>query len=377
MRFAHISDLHLGKRLNSFSLIEDQRHILDEIIRISVDNDCQALLIAGDIYDKSMPSAEAVALFDEFLSKLSVTELKVFIISGNHDSQERVSYASSIMESSDIFIAQGYEGQLKKVTVNDSFGDINIYMLPFVKLPHIRSCFQDEEIADHTQMMKVILENSDIDHSQRNILMCHQFITGAQTCDSEYINVGTLDNIDASVFEGLDYVALGHIHSPQNVRKNVRYCGTPLKYSCSESNHKKSVTIIDMKEKGSVDISEIPLVPVRDLRELKGKYAELMDRDHYEGTNTEDFIHITLTDNEDIPEVLYKLRTVYPNIIQLDYDNLRTRKISQIDAVTNTETKTPIELFGSLYEEQNGEALSDEQTEYLNSLIDSIWGCGE
>lgn len=373
MRFAHISDLHLGKRLNRFSLQEDQAYILDEIIRIAVENECRALLISGDIYDKSMPSAEAVALFDEFLTKLNETEIMVFIISGNHDSNERVCYGSSIMESSDFFIAPTYEGKLKKVKVKDGYGDINIYMLPFVKLPHIRACFPDEEIADHTDMMKVILKHSDIDYSQRNILMCHQFITGAKTCDSEYVIVGTLDNIGSSAFEGIDYVALGHIHGAQNVGENIRYCGTPLKYSISESKHKKSVTIIDMNEKGSVEVSEIPLVPLRDLREIKGSYAEIMNKDFYDNTNTEDFLHITLTDNDDIPEVLYRLRTVYPNILQLDYDNLRTRKISQIDTVVNTDTKTPIELFGTLYEEQNGEPLSEEQTEYLNAMIESIW----
>lgn len=373
MRFAHISDLHLGKRLNRFSLIEDQQYILDEIIKTAEENGCGAMLIAGDIYDKSMPSAEAVKLFDDFITKLSKTDMKTFIISGNHDSTERVAYASSIMEASNIFIAPQYEGELKKVKVDDEYGEVNVFMLPFVKPPHVRTCYPEAEINDYTDMMRTVLENSELDTSQRNVLMCHQFITGAKTCDSEYVTVGTLDNINASVFEGIDYVALGHIHGAQDIAQNVRYCGTPLKYSISESGHKKSVTIVDIKQKGEVTVTQAPLTALRDLRELKGTYAQLMERSSYEGTNTQDFIHITLTDNEDIPEVVYKLRTVYPNLIQLDYDNLRTRKLSQVNAITHTDTKTPIELFGTLFEEQNGEPLSQEQTEYLNAIIESIW----
>lgn len=373
MRFAHISDLHLGKRLNRFSLIEDQKYILDEIIKTAEENVCGAMLISGDIYDKSMPSAEAVKLFDDFITKLSKTDIRTFIISGNHDSTERVAYASSIMEASNIFIAPQYEGELKKVRLDDEYGEVNVFMLPFVKPPHVRNCYPEANINDYTDMIRTVLENSELDTSQRNVLMCHQFITGAKTCDSEYLTVGTLDNINASVFEGIDYVALGHIHGAQDIAPNVRYCGTPLKYSCSESSHKKSVTIIDMKQKGEISVTEAPLKALRDLRELKGTYAQLMERSSYEGTNTQDFVHITLTDNEDIPEVVYKLRTVYPNLIQLDYDNLRTRKLSQVNAVTHTDTKTPIELFGTLFEEQNGEPLSQEQTEYLNALIESIW----
>ncbi|MBQ8966424.1 exonuclease SbcCD subunit D [Ruminococcus sp.] len=376
MKFAHISDLHLGKRLDNYSLIEDQRHILSQIIKIALDEGCDGILIAGDIYDKASPSAEAVKLFDEFLTELSRTSLSVYIISGNHDSAERINYGREIMEKADIHIAAEYDGKLSVVTVEDEYGSLDICMLPFLKPSMVRHYHEDHEIASYTDMIRAVIESSGIDKSRRCLMMCHQFISGAATCDSEYLNVGTLDNVDANVFEGFDYVALGHIHGPQEPAKNVRYCGTPLKYSGSEIKHKKSVTIVELKGKNDVSVSTVPLVPLRDMHEIKGKYDEIMDKSFYEGKDLDDFYYITLTDNDEILNVMQRLRTVYKNIVKLTFDNERTRTTSQVKRVENTASRSPFELFAGLYKEQNGVDLDEEQAEYIQSMISRIWGDG-
>ena len=374
MRFAHVSDLHLGKRLGSYTLIEDQRYILSKIADIASTEKCDGILIAGDIYDKSAPSAEAVKLFGEFLTQLSKAGLSVYIISGNHDSPERIDYGREIMAGADIHICACYEGIASVLTVSDKYGELDICSVPFIKPSFVRGYYPDAEIKTYTDMMRSVIEKSGIDRDKRCVMMCHQFITGAATCDSEYISVGTLDNIDAEVFDGFDYVALGHIHSPQNVRKNIRYCGTPLKYSASEISHKKSVTIIDLKEKGDTEISTVPLNPMRDVMELRGRYDELMARSYYEQLDTDGFFYITLTDDTDIPNVMHKLRTVYHNIVQLSFDNNRTRTVSEVTAAVHTDSKTPFELVAELFKEQNGTDMTEEQSEYIKDIIDSIWG---
>ncbi|MCR5021382.1 exonuclease SbcCD subunit D [Ruminococcus sp.] len=374
MRFAHVSDLHLGKRLGSYTLIEDQRYILSQIADTASAEKCDGILIAGDIYDKSAPSAEAVKLFGEFLTKLSKAGLSVYIISGNHDSPERIDYGREIMAGADIHICACYEGSAEVLTVKDEYGELDICSVPFIKPSLVRSYCPEADIHTYTDMMRTVIEQSGIDRDRRCIMMCHQFITGAATCDSEYLSVGTLDNVDAEVFDGFDYVALGHIHSPQNVRKNIRYCGTPLIYSASEISNKKSLTIADIKEKGNVEISTVPLRPLRDVMELKGRYDELMARSYYENLDTEGFFYITLTDDTDIPNVMPKLRTVYQNIVQLSFDNSRTRTVSVVTAAVNTDTKTPYELVAELFKEQNGADMTEEQSEYVKDIIDSIWG---
>ncbi|SEL23248.1 exonuclease SbcCD subunit D [Ruminococcus albus] len=374
MRFAHVSDLHLGKRLGSYTLIEDQRHILSQIADIASAENCDGILIAGDIYDKSAPSAEAVKLFGEFLTKLRRNKLSVYIISGNHDSPERIDYGREIMADADIHICACYEGSPGVLTVTDEYGKLDICSVPFIKPSFVRGYCPNKEIKTYTDMMNAVIEQSGIDRNRRCIMMCHQFITGAITCDSEYISVGTLDNIGSEVFEGFDYVALGHIHSPQNIGKNIRYCGTPLKYSASEISHKKSVTIADIREKGDTVITTVPLVPMRDVMELRGEYNELMERSFYEKLDTDGFFFITLTDDTDIPNVMQKLRTVYHNIIQLSFDNRRTQTISEVTAAVHTDSKTPFELVAELFKEQNGAEMTEEQSVYIKDMIDKIWG---
>ena len=313
-------------------------------------------------------------LFGEFLTKLRRNKLSVYIISGNHDSPERIDYGREILADADIHICACYEGNGAVHTVSDEYGELDICSVPFIKPSFVRGYCPDKEIKTYTDMMSAVIEQSGIDRNRRCIMMCHQFITGAITCDSEYISVGTLDNIGSEVFEGFDYVALGHIHSPQNIGKNIRYCGTPLKYSASEISHKKSVTIVDIREKGDTVINTIPLVPMRDVMELRGEYNELMERSYYENLDTNGFYFITLTDDTDIPNVMQKLRTVYHNIVQLSFDNKRTQTISEVTGAVHTDSKTPFELVAELFKEQNGDDMTDEQTEYIKGLIDSIWG---
>ncbi|MDO4944986.1 MAG: exonuclease SbcCD subunit D [Ruminococcus sp.] len=375
MKFAHISDLHIGKRLCGFSLIEDQRHILSQITDIIEKQNPDGVIIAGDVYDKSNPSAEAVTVFDEFLTDLSGLKIPVYIISGNHDSAERLAFGGKIMQSSEIYISPVYDGGIKKVVKTDEYGDVNIYLCPFVKPANVKTFYPDDNTDSYTEALKTALSHCDIDDKARNILVCHQFITGAQTCDSEEINVGTLDNIDAGIFDSFDYVALGHIHGAQKVlRESIRYCGTPLKYSFSECRHKKSVTMVDIREKNCVYIETVPLEPLRDLREIKGTYEELMSLESYAGTNTADYLHVTLTDEEDVPNALEKMRSVYKNIMQFDYDNKRTRETMTVTAEEKNDEKSPLELLEQLYFTQNNSELSEVQRDYVTELIERIWG---
>ena len=374
MRFIHLSDLHLGKRLNEFSLLEDQQYILLKILHIVDDIHPDGVIIAGDVYDKAVPSAEAVALFDDFLCRLAERELQVFIISGNHDSPERIAFGSRLMSRSGVHLSPVYSGQVEPVTLSDKYGEVNIFLLPFIKPANVRRFYPDEDIRTYTDAMQAAISHMNIDTTRRNVLVTHQFVTGALRSDSEEIPVGGLDNVDACVFEPFDYVALGHIHSPQSAgRETVRYCGTPLKYSFSEAGQIKSVTVADLGAKGEVSISTIPLEPRRDLRKLRGTYLDLTSRKNYEGTATDDYIQIILTDEEYVPEAIARLRTVYPNIMSLDYDNSRSRSFSADISSEAPESRTPIELFAELYEKQNGVEMSDEQRRFCEELISEIW----
>lgn len=374
MKFIHLSDLHLGKRVNEFSMLEDQEYILTKIINVIDDEAPDGVLIAGDVYDKSIPSAEAVQLFDDFLTRLAKRGLQVFVISGNHDSPERMSFGSRLMDQSGIHISQAYNGEVKPYVLSDAYGKVNVYMLPFVKPAHVRR-FSDGDIEGYTEAMRVAIDLMGVNTGERNILITHQFVTGATRSESESISVGGTDNVDASVFDGFDYVALGHIHSPQNCGSDrVRYCGTPLKYSFSEAKDKKSVTVVELGEKGSLGVRTVPLIPMRDMVEIKGKYADVMLKSFYDGTTyREDYVHITLTDEEDIIDAVAKLRTVYRNLMKLDYDNKRTRSVSHIDGDADVERKAPLQLFSDFYELQNNQPMSDEQSRFVGELIEQIW----
>lgn len=358
-------------------MLEDQRYILDEIIGIIEEKKPQAVLIAGDVYDKPMPPAEAVQLFDSFISRLEEMDLEVFVISGNHDSAERLSFASSIMDKRGIHFAGRYDGSVSKVTLSDEHGDINFYMLPFIKPVHVRAAFADEEpeIASYDDALRYAVDRMDADTSQRNVLIAHQFVTGAERCESEELSAGGLDNVDASIFEDFDYTALGHLHGPQDIVKNrIRYCGTPLKYSFSEVSHRKSVTIVDMGPKGNVSVTTKELVPLRDMQVLKSEFSKLTDKTYYEEFNTDNYMRIILTDEEDVIGALAELRSIYPNIMRLEYDNARTRASAIASDAADSDSRTPLEIFAGLYESQNGKPMSDEQTALVSELIDKVWG---
>lgn len=374
MKIMHLSDLHIGKKVNEYSMLQDQVYILKEILQIIDDEKVETVIIAGDVYDRSLPPNEALELFDEFLYQLSGRNVNVFVISGNHDSPERISYGGRMMTENKIFLSPVYDGNVKPISLNDDYGEVNFYLLPFVRPADIRRYFPDENIENYTDAVKVAIDNMNVDFNERNILVTHQFVTGAELSESEDIIVGGTDNVSGEVFDGFDYVALGHIHREQTVGKdNIRYCGTPLKYSFSEAKNIKSVTILDFNDKGNIEYSKIPLTPFRDMREIRGTYYELTLKSNYESTNTEDYLHITLTDEEDIPDAIGKLRSIYPNIMKLDYDNLRTRGSGIVDAIENIESKSPFELFADLFKQQNNQDMSEEQEEIMRNLIDKIW----
>lgn len=375
MKLIHLSDLHLGKRLGEFSMLEDQQYILTRIINIIDDETPDGVIIAGDVYDKSVPSAEAVELFDDFLVRLAKRKLQVFVIGGNHDSQERLAFANRLIDASGVHISPVYNGTAAKFSLDDNYGTVDIYMLPFIKPANVKRFFPDDEILTYTDALRLAINNMDINSANRNVLITHQFVTGAMRSESEDISVGGSDNVDATVFMGFDYVALGHIHGPQNIgTERIRYCGTPLKYSFSEADHKKSVTVVELGEKGSFEIKTVPLVPKRDMAEIKGKYDELTLKSFYEGKSfTDSYLHITLTDEEDIPDAISKLRVIYKNIMKLDYDNQRTRHEVKLNGERDIESKTPLELFSVFYEQQNGISMTKEQSEFVGSMIEKIW----
>ena len=375
MKLIHLSDLHLGKRVNEFSMLEDQKDILNKIIAVIEKEQPDAVLIAGDVYDKSVPSAEAVELFDEFLVQLANTKTQVFIISGNHDSAERLAFANRLIDASGIHLAPVYRGEVTPFSFKDEYGTVDLYMLPFVKPANVRRFFPEEEIRSYEDALKAAICAMQVNEKNRSILITHQFVTGALVSDSEDLSVGGTDQVSAEVFKAFDYVALGHLHRPQNVKENIRYCGTPLKYSFSEVNDVKSVTIAELKEKGSLSVWEIPLAPLHEMKEIKGNYTDLTFKGYYDAHPElkDSYLHITLTDEEDVPDAAAKLRVIYPLLMKLDYDNTRTRNQQRVTALSEVEKKTPMELFDAFFEMQNGQTMSAEQKQYVETLIEKIW----
>ena len=373
MKLVHLSDLHLGKRVNEFSMLEDQKHILWEILRIIGREKPEGVIIAGDVYDKAVPPAEAVALLDEFLVRLAGMRTEVFIISGNHDSAERIAFGSRLIRESGVHLSPVFSGEIEPCTLTDEYGEVQIRMLPFIKPADVRHAFPEEEIGDYTDAVRTVIRHMNPDPSVRNVLVAHQFVTGAERSDSEDVSVGGMDNVDASVFEPFDYVALGHIHGPQRIgRETVRYCGTPLKYSFSERNHVKSVTVVTLGEKGRTEIRTVPLIPLHDMREIRGTYEELTLRKNWEGTATDDYLHVILTDENDVPDAMARLRVIYPNIMKVDYDNQRTRTASLTGLAEETERKSEMELFEEFYAGQNGQPLSGEQRSFAEALLEKL-----
>ena len=375
MKLFHLSDLHIGKRVNEFSMIEDQKYILKRILDLAEEEKPDGIILAGDIYDKQIPSAEAVQVFDEFITRLAGRAIPVFIISGNHDSAERLAFGGRLLNSRGIYLSPVYDGSVTKIPLKDQYGTVWIHLLPFIRPSTVRHVFENEAdlVTDVQTAAETVIRHMEIDLKDRNILVAHQFVTGASRCESEDVQVGGLDNIDAAVFTPFDYTALGHIHSPQNVGTDrVRYCGTPLKYSFSEVDQEKSITVVELEKRGTVRTSLLPLKPLRDMRKLRGTYLELTDRSFYRDMNREDYIQVTLTDEDDVPDGLQKLRVIYPNIMQLLYDNQRTKTTQEVDAAQAVEKKTEIELFYEFYELQNNQPMTKQQKDFAEQLIREI-----
>ena len=374
MKIAHLSDLHLGKRVNGFSMVPDQKYILEQILTIIRDEQANAVVIAGDVYDKSVPSAEAVELFDSFLTGLSQTGADIFVISGNHDSAERIAFGGELFRRAGVFLSPVYDGTVTCVEKEDEYGTVCFHLLPFIKPVHVRTRFPEAVIENYSDALETALSVCDLAEDKRHILLTHQLVTGAERSESEDISVGGSENVDAEVFSGFDYVALGHLHRPQNVGTNLRYCGTPLKYSFSEANHEKSVTMVELGAKGDVRIRAVPLKPLHDMKRIRGTYLELTARSYYKDTDLQDrYLHVTLTDEEDIPDAIGRLRAVYPYIMNLEYDNRRTRQDQNPLEEAVTPESSPLELFSLLYEKQNNAPMDTEEVRIIRSLMARIW----
>ncbi len=374
MKFLHLADLHLGKRVNGFSMLEDQAHILRQILAILDDEQPDGVLIAGDVYDKSVPSVEAVGLLDDFLTELRARGVPVLLISGNHDSPERLAFGGRVMDSCGIHISPVYDGALAPVTLQDAFGPVHVWLLPFVKPAHVRRWFPDADIESYTDAVAEAVAHMDIDTAARNVLVTHQFVTGGARSGSEELSVGGTDNVDSGVFAPFDYVALGHLHGAQHIgRETIRYAGSPLKYSFSEARQHKSVTVVTLGEKGDVQVRTVALTPLRELREIRGSYDELTARSFYEHTTyRSNYLHLILTDEQDVFDAMSRLRTIYPYLMTLDYDNARTRAAGGMSVPAETERRTPLELFEALYQRQNHRPMSEVQRAYIAQLMEQI-----
>ncbi len=351
MRFLHLADLHLGKQMNDLSLLPDQEYILRQILEIADHERVDAVLISGDVYQRSSPQAEAMALFDGFVSRLAGSGKKVFVISGNHDSAQRISYFASLLKSSGVHVTETFDGTPQHVSLQDGEGEIVVWMLPFLRPSMVRRFFPEEKIVSSQDAVEAVLRRASVDSQKRNVLMCHQFITGCETSESEELTVGGLDGVDAALFDAFDYVALGHIHKPQKLlRETLRYAGSPLKYSFSESTHQKSVTIVDLKEKGQTEVYTVPLNPLHDVRQMEGLIEELMQRPY-----SEDYLWITVHDETVPPDARVTLSVNYPNLMKFSVVNSKTKYDVDVMALQQMENKSVLDLFSDFYRLQNND----------------------
>lgn len=374
MKFLHLGDLHIGKSVNDYSMADDQKYILEQILAIAQEQKIDGVLIAGDVYDKAVPSEEAVRLFDYFICELADRQIKTFIISGNHDSDERLHFGSALFASSGIYISSKYKGVLKRYSLEDEHGKVNIYLLPFVKASQVKHFFPEMEIDSYDKAVRAVLDETDIDEGERNILVAHQFVAGKSaepelggSENAAVQNIGTVEKVGADCFDAFDYVALGHIHSPQRVgRDEVRYSGSPLKYSLSEINNKKSVPVITLGQKGEVSIELIPLEPLREMRHLKGRLEQLLDKKNI--VSPEDYIYVTLTEEHPIPDAISIIRQYYPNTMKIDYENTHTREMGDIEMSQVMRERTFQELISDFYGMMYGCEISEEEMKVMSEV---------
>ena len=378
MKILHTSDWHLGKRVNDFPMLDDQKYILNEIVRVVKEEKPDVIIIAGDVYQTSTPAAEAVSLMNEYINQLHALSKQIFVLSGNHDSAERIAFGAEIMNQTGVHFSQVFNSKPQKITLRDEYGDVNIYMLPFVRPVDVRAVYEnelkesDQTIETYDAAVQKAIDAMAPDYSQRNILVAHQYFKGGERCEGED-SVGGLDDVDAEIVKDFDYVALGHLHRPQHVQQypHIRYSGSPLKYSFSEVNHQKSVSIIECNEKGNLSIKKRELIPLHDWIDIRGTYDELMSEQFYRGKGYENkYVRITLTDEDDIVDGMKKLKGVYPLAMSLEYDNTRTRTESKVGI--GDIQKKPIELIEEFFEKQNGQAMNGDQHELVTNLINKL-----
>lgn len=371
MKILHCSDLHLGRRLYGYSLLEDQACILNQILELAREKGAEALILAGDVYDRSDPSAEAVKLLDEFLTRAADQGLPCLITAGNHDSPQRVAYGGQLMRSRGIYLSPVLSGPLEPVTLEDQFGPVDFYLLPFLKPAHVRAIWPEEEIGDYTQAVAAVLAHTEFTPGRRRVIAAHQFVVsgGRQPAlsDSETLSVGGLDQVDASVFDGFDYVALGHIHRPQSMgRETVRYSGSPLKYSISEWNQQKSLPLVTLGVEGVEQIELLPLNPRRELRQIQGPLETLISRSVVSQANPEDYLHVILTDISPL-DPMERLNTVYPNVLKLDL--ARAGEGESLPQAEPLERRDPLQLFAAFFRQQTGTDLDEESGGLVARLL--------
>ena len=377
MKFLHLSDLHIGKSVNGFSMIAEQKHAFEQIIGYIKAETPIAVVIAGDVYDRAIPSVEAVRVFDDFLTELACENVAILLISGNHDSPERISYASRLLSDKQIYFHGAFDGSIHKVVLSDEYGDVNFWLMPFIKPAMVRGMFEEKEIESYDDAVAAAIESADIDYTSRNVLVSHQFYTKAGVTsvrsESELNPVGGLDAVSAEIIEKFDYVALGHLHGSQGVgTEHIRYCGSPIKYSFSEWRQKKSITLVEIGEKSELSVKTLPLTPLHDMREIKGEIDKLMSDEVSSLANRDDYLRVILTDEDEVIDPISKLRSVYPNIMSLDFENTRTSiDISAISTDTETiEKLSQYELFSEFFLEVQGSTMSDEQAEIVRNLFE-------
>ena len=381
MKFLHLSDLHIGKSVNGFSMIAEQKHAFKQIIEYIKTERPAAVVIAGDVYDRAVPGVEAVRLFDDFLTGLAGEDVAVMLISGNHDSPERLCYAGRLLSEKKLYLCGPFDGPLRRVALNDEYGEVNFWLLPFTKPSSMRGAAGEREIESYDEAISTALESANIDYTSRNVLVSHQFYTKAGVSpirsESELSPIGGLDAVNAEIIERFDYAALGHLHGRQTVgREYIRYCGSPIKYSLSEWRQEKSAALVEIKEKGCVDITSLPITPIHEMREIKGELCKLTGEEISSLADREDYLRVILTDEEEIVDPMGKLRSVYPNVMNLGFENSRISV--DIGAVTADmeliETLSAYELFGEFFLEVQGGAMSGEQEAIVRELLERPGG---
>ena len=381
MKILHLSDLHIGKIVLEQSMLDDQKYMLNQIIEKIKEEKIELVLISGDIYDRGVPPSDAVTVLNNFLKVLiKDLYLKVCIIAGNHDSKERLNFGSEIFKSDGLYISSIYNGNIDKVELEDEYGKLNIYMLPYIKPIEVRQFFEEDvDVSSYHNAVKEVILKENINEKERNIILSHQFVTSGgiepEKSESETLYLGGTENVDVSCYDKFDYVALGHIHGPQRIgRDTARYAGTILKYSFSEVHQNKSLTVIDFKEKENLKIDLIPLKPLRDMRVIKGPIEELTKEENYSKTNREDYIRAIITNEEQVYDAIGQLRKIYPNVLRLDIENSKAKidseaKLSDLD---NIKKKDEVELFNEFYKYQNNQDLNEVQLEIIKNVIKEV-----